>query len=168
MQSLKFIWVDLMSLHSCLVTARVALQAGRAFNTRLIYYDLGKVPVAYEYERLWEGHVVVFGATVQVPSFMTRVGFQVEQHFVFLWDSESERLTLGLLLPINKGKPCIGDLSCFLRIPYCDNLALFCEWRSLLRSSFGGGRREKDGDDYCTLNVYRFSKNFSSCDEIIK
>jgi len=35
---------------------------------------------------------------------MTRVGSQVEQRFVFLWDSKPERLTLGLLIPINREK----------------------------------------------------------------
>ena len=42
------------------------------------------------------------------------------------------------------------DLSCFLRVPYCKNLALFCGWRCLLRSSFGRGRRRRG---CCTLDV---------------
>jgi len=61
----------------------------------------------------------VSGAMVQVPSSMTRAGSQVEQRFVFLWDLELERLTLGLLLFLNRAELFRRDLDCFLKVPYC-------------------------------------------------
>jgi len=50
-QNLKLTRVDLLSLRSYLVVARVALQAGRALNTHLIYCGVDKVTIAYECER---------------------------------------------------------------------------------------------------------------------
>jgi len=50
MQSLKLTWINLLSLHSCLVVARVALKAGRVLNTHPIYCDIDKAIVAHECE----------------------------------------------------------------------------------------------------------------------
>jgi len=77
MQSLKLTWVDLLSFCSCLVVARLTVQAGRALNTRPIYCGIDKVIIAYERER-FRGRYGVSGATVRVPSSITRVGSQVE------------------------------------------------------------------------------------------
>ena len=51
MQSLKLTRIDLLSLRSCLVVARMAPQAGKAFNSRPTYCDVDKVAAAYKREQ---------------------------------------------------------------------------------------------------------------------
>ena len=48
MQNLMLTQVDLLSLRSWLIVARVILQAGRALNTRPIYCGVDKATITYE------------------------------------------------------------------------------------------------------------------------
>ena len=90
----------------------------------------------------FRGRHSVSGATVRVPSSVTRVGSQVEQRFIFLWDSEPEWLTLGHFLLINMAELFRRDLNCFLKVAA---KAFLCfassDFFFVFHSSFSGGRR---------------------------
>jgi len=95
-----------------------------------------------------------------------------------LWGLESWAANAwASFLSINRVKIFRRDLRCFLKVSYYKNLALFCEWRCLLRSLISRGRRGRVRWwplHYWCLKVHLLrsfgfvmgsSKSFSSCDE---